>query len=268
MKTDTETENTPSLRDVINASYKELDTASEDAETQTSGEEVVVQEEIEAQTDETTELESSESESDETTEAVETILAPENWSDEWRQKFDGLPDEGKTLALDQWTNMQSDYTKKSEEIADITKAVEPFKEQIALRGASPGQVIQQLLYANASLQRDPVGTLVQIANSMRVDPKALGEKLGLVQADTSETEEYTDPEVLKLRKDMAELKQGLQQTQTTAQQATIDKGNQILNEFKSAKNEDGTLKHPHFDKVTPVMTALLQASHQTTLDQA
>ena len=226
MTTETETQATstseaqPTLRDFIVASEEELqgkveETAPE-TPTETSGEEPAEQEEmeLEAKTDETP-AEESTTETPDEEKPEEAILAPDGWSDEWKSEFDKLPDEGKQLALTQYKSFQSDYTKKLEPIADINKALEPWQQQIALSGIPTGQLIQRLLTAQQMLNQNPVEGILKLAQSYRVDPQVLAEKLGLNQAP-SETDEYIDPQVKALTEKVSTLENTLNRITATS----------------------------------------------------
>jgi len=272
MTTETQTEEaaTFTLRDAMEAADKELrgevEDASQEAQPETSTEEEP-QEEIEASTDETTSEESTEETPDEEVSEVETIQAPENWSDEDKTAFKTLTSEGQEWALRVDKQYKAGLTSKTEEIADLTKALEPFESQIALSGRSRGELVRNLLSANAALQRDPVGTLIQLANSMRVDPKLLGEKLGLTQAESSE-DEYIDPSIKALQEKVDGLTSQLTQAQQKSQTDLAAQGQKMLDDFRDAKNEDGTKKNPHLEAVLPFVIAFVQADPSLSLEDA
>lgn len=275
MTTDSETK-AFTIQDAIKAAVDELapeeEKASQEAETETSEdqtEETEVESVEEAETDETEEEESSEEIPDEE-EPKETIGLPENWSDEDRQAvLSGDPKAVAEWAQRRDSQRESDYTKKLEPITAINKALEPFSEQIAMMGATPDQLVSRLLAAHGAIQRDPTTGILQLVQSYgnRVDLETLGKTLGLVQTETSE-DEFIDPQTKALRDEVSQLKNTITQGQQNQQLTVQQQGQQMLKNFKEEANEDGSLKHPHFDKVTPTFAALLQANPSLTMEDA
>ena len=101
---------------------------------------------------------------------------PSNWSAEEKAEFSKLPKEAQALVTNKFKNLEADYTRKSQELAEVRKAVEPIVQQIApfeqylrQRGANPSEIVGRVLALQASFDQDPAGTIKRLAQSRNID---------------------------------------------------------------------------------------------------
>lgn len=188
------------------------------------------------------------------TPALVALEAPTNWPAEQREGFTTLPRETQEWLLSRDKDMVENYTRKTTELADlrksaeeVTSVLEPYRQQMELAGVSPSQAIQRLLAAQKFLETNPTEGIQWLANQYQVDLS------GFVKKD----ETYTDPDVKALRDELNQLKSERQLEQRRVQAETTTVIQKQINEFKDSKNEDGTLKYPHFDKVKGIMAPLV-----------
>lgn len=196
--------------------------------------------------------------------AVQAQEAPQHWPSEKREMFSKLPPEAQTFILDRHKEMESDYTRKTTELAEQRKPLEefsrlfePYKQQLELAGRTPAQVTQQLLAAQSFLERNPIEGLKWLAQSYKVDLSALL---------PPKEDEYTDPTVLALKQELNQLKSQLQQREQAVQSQNAAEVQRVITEFQSAKNADGTAKYPHFESLKPLMGPLV--AQGKTLEEA
>lgn len=262
-----ETQQADSLDDELRAAWE----ASEEAEVTTAAS---VEQETETSVDETEEVEETEetgeteeTESTDTEETDEeeteggTIQPPEDWSEEWAAEFRKLPDEGRQVLLNAYRYQQADYTRKTQEIAEIRKAIpDEMKQQLQLKGVSEGQYIQSLTAADRYLRQSPKEAIEYLANSYGVDLKQF--------ADDGSEDDLADPEVSRLRNEVTELRTRLQQRDQREQQSQQATVNQQVQQFAEEKDESGKPRHPHFETVKPHMGALLSSGAAESLSDA
>lgn len=186
--------------------------------------------------------------------AVEALEAPARWPTEQRETFAKLPREAQEIILARHRDMESDYTRKTTELAEarkpleeFSKVFEPYKQQLELAGRTPAQVTQQLLAAQKFLETNPIEGIKWLAQSYKVDLSTLLPK----------EDEYTDPTVRALQQELNQLKTQLLSREQAVQQQNAAEVHRVINEFKSAKNADGTPKYPHFDQVQALMGPLV-----------
>ncbi len=123
-------------------------------------------------------------------------------------------------------------------------------------------------YSNATdvlknLQKNPVETLKDLAKVLKVDINALADKAVVDEDDDYRTpnERKKDQEFEDIKNEVASFKKEKIERQNQ------EVANQITN-FTNAKNEDGTLKHPHFEQVRFAMSQLVDLDPNITIEQA
>lgn len=193
--------------------------------------------------------------------AQPTVQPPEDWPEDWRQKFETLEsDDARQLLVDQYKSFQADYTRKTQDIAEVKKALEPISDELSMRGMSEGQYVRQLTAMDRYLTQNPVDGLQKIMQHYGVSPDQI--------AGSGEEEDFSDPEVSQLKQQVNELKQQLQQRDQEQQQASQQQIQQQVQEFANEKDEEGNLKRPYFEQLKPAMGGLLQSGHATSLEDA
>jgi hypothetical protein len=205
--------------------------------------------------------ETGEQVSTETTAEVEsekTIDVP-SLSAEQREEFAKLPPGLQRFIADRHRDMQSDYTRKTEEVAkertkyqELETAFEPYRDELSMQGTTPAQAAARLLAAQRVLTRDPINGLKWLSQNLGVDLRQLAPQ-------PDKDEEFLDPQVKALKDEVSSLKAQLGQFSVGIQQSKQSEAQKIIEDFKSAKDESGNLKHPHFDnpEVKAVISGLI-----------
>lgn len=197
---------------------------------------------------------------EEETESEAPIDAPASLSEEEKAVFADLPDELQEFIRRREGERDSAFQKKTQEIAAIKSAFEPFKEMLSINGVSEAEAIQRLLNAQAYLQRDPLNALKQLAQNYGVLDKLAPQKA------SEESDEYLDPTVAKLQKELEELKAQQNNYLTSSQRQQQEQVLQAIAEFKTATDDQGNPAHPYFDQVKHLMAPLVQQGD--TLEEA
>lgn len=184
----------------------------------------------------------------------EAIEPPQHWSEADKETFRNVPKEAQEFLLNRHKAMEADYTRKTQELADVRKSYEaidqvmaPFQGQMQELGISQPEVIQRWAAAENYLNTNPAEAIQWLAQSYGVD---LGNMPEQSQAD---------PAVQKLQQELHELRQSVtQREQTEAQQRTSSMLDQIRT-FADEKDEAGNAAHPYFEDVMDDMLTLARA---------
>lgn len=251
-----------SLRDMLNESYDELTKEPDDTDSDTSDDEqndseLDASDEHEADDDTSSEDDESSQDDD-----GEVIHAPEHWSAEDRETFTKLPKDAQSYLLKREKQYEEGIQKKSNEVKPILEALKPYESMLSLRGIDAGTAVRHWAAAQAMLDQDPVRGLELLVGSYDKETREkLAERLGFTSKTGEDDDEYTDPEVRKLRKEIEDLRRQNQQTVSQYQLETQSQQQQqalkTVQDFKDAKDDDGSLLHPHFENVKGMMQALI-----------
>lgn len=210
--------------------------------------------EFDKQTAEPTETtETTESTAESTEEVVTEVAPPEHWSEQDKNAFMAMDDSGREWALRLEANAHKGIEEKSNQLKKFRDAFEPYKHLVPA-GVDEATMIQQLLNAQAVLQRNPTEGIKWLMRSYGVDEKQL------LPTDTvPEDDEFIDPEVRSLKEKVSQLtknaEDNLIRQQNHRQQTLFAE----ITQFRDAVGEQGEPLHPHFGAVQGVMAGLLQS---------
>lgn len=177
---------------------------------------------------------------------------PVSWPKDQAEAWSKLDKPAQEYILRRESEFEKGIQQKSEKYKpyeELDKIFEPWRERWQLEGASPAVKVQQLLAAQAYLDKNPVEAIQWLANSYGVN---LGQAAQPVQ------QQPQDPVVQKLR-ELDEWK--AQQEAASRSQAEASLKSEI-DGFKASG------KAPHFDAVRADMAKLLQAGVVETLQDA
>ena len=202
------------------------------------------------------------------------IEPPARWTADNKAKFATWPRDVQEIVLERVRETEADYTRKTQEAAELRRSAEPilnavkpfeaYLSQIAPAvGQTPDQMIGSLLGVEYQLRTgDPyqkVQALAQIAASYGIDLAALSR---------GEMPAAPDPHYQQLRQAYGSLGQEVSQLRALMDQEQQRQTYQQIEAFASAKDDAGRPKHPHFERVRGVMGQLLRADETMTLDAA
>jgi hypothetical protein len=212
--------------------------------------------------------------------AASPILeAPKHWPQKRRDAFGRFVGEKPDLAkewLDHTKELEGEFTRKSQEHADHRKFADSVREHFTpeererfkQNGSSEAQAVGWLTQMYRSAEADPAAYVQWFMQQKGLNPQQLFPNLGQGQPNgqgNSAQDEWTDPEVLKLREELGSLKSQYQQHQAYLQnqeatrraesQQTIGR---TIQQFAEAADETGNPVHPHFQAVEERMAWELQ----------
>lgn len=213
-------------------------------------------------------------------EDTDTYDAPTDWAHEEREAFRAYQPEFRKFALTKIRSVDEGWKTKSADLEKFQGTYKPFDEFFKTRaqslpqGYTPLQATQQLFDLNERASRDPGGFVKWFMQSRGLDPATIFE-LQQKAAD-ADAGGWVDPEVQALKQELAQVRQGLQQTAQQFQQRQQAEQQQVtqgwlkqIDDFRNATLPDNkTPKHPYLKEVEGHMAALLKGSHAKDLADA
>ena len=195
------------------------------------------------------------------------LAAPKNWSDDVKKVFDTLPQESQEFMIKRDKEMTSDYTKKTQELAEqrknieaLDKVLQPARQTINATGIGEAEYISRLLNADNALRTNPKMALRQLAQGYGIDLSSMNEE--------SESWNDPDPQYAQLLQQNQQIMSELNQFKQQNMQSTVAQTEQTVEQFSAKTGADGKLTHPHFDKVRVKMGNLIDAGEAKGLDDA
>ena len=195
------------------------------------------------------------------------LEAPKNWSDDVKKVFDTLPAESQEFMIKRDKEMTSDYTKKTQDLAEqrknieaLDKVLQPARQNIQATGIGEAEYISRLLNADQALRTNPKMALRQLAQGYGINLSSL--------EDESESWNDPDPQYAQLLQQNQQIMAELNQFKQQNMQSTVAQTEQTVEQFSTKTDADGNLLHPHFDKVRVKMGNLIDAGEAKGLDDA
>ena len=195
------------------------------------------------------------------------LEAPKNWSDDVKKVFDTLPRESQEFMIKRDKEMTSDYTKKTQDLAEqrknieaLDKVLQPARQNIQATGIGEAEYISRLLNADQALRTNPKMALRQLAQGYGINLSSL--------EDESESWNDPDPQYAQLMQQNQQIMAELNQFKQQNMQSTVAQTEQTVEQFSTKTDADGNLLHPHFDKVRVKMGNLIDAGEAKGLDDA
>jgi hypothetical protein len=209
---------------------------------------------------------------------VQPIEPPARWSDADKAKFAALPREAQEIVADRAKAMEADYTRKTQEVAETRKGIEPVLGEfqrlnplLQHMGMTPqqfiaesGQVASNLLSGNP---RDRAGAIAYLVQHRQIPVADVLTALGVPISQTGDAL-VADPVVPQLHQKVTSLEQQLRQMN---EQAALHERQRAQAEFDAlgqAKDDSGQLKYPHFARVSQAMIQLVASGQADTWDNA
>ena len=195
------------------------------------------------------------------------LEAPKNWTEDVKKVFDTLPAESQEFMIKRDKEMTSDYTKKTQDLAEqrknieaLDKVLQPARQNIQATGIGEAEYISRLLNADQALRTNPKMALRQLAQGYGINLSSL--------EDESESWNDPDPQYAQLMQQNQQIMAELNQFKQQNMQSTVAQTEQTVEQFSTKTDAEGKLVHPHFDKVRVKMGNLIDAGEAKGLDDA
>lgn len=212
----------------------------------------------------------SEDVAEDVAEDEEAFKLPENMPKELREKLESLDEDVQKASTEVFKQMHKNYTKKNQDLSKQNFLAESVTEAFRKNGINvdnvkkQSQIISNYVAFDKLLQTDPVRAVKLIAerHNINLSPTKT-EQEGSSDLDD---ELLTDSEKIIIRKleaaneEIRRLKQDFNNKESQEQLTAVQR-------FAQATDENGELKHPHFDKVKEDMMDLADVNPNMTIDQ-
>lgn len=135
---------------------------------------------------------------------------------------------------------------KRELLFQAVKTARAREDKLSLELGNSKKEIANFRDFGELLQKDPKLAIKNLAKRVNLDINSLVEKATVQEGDNYD---YRTPEEIARDKELEDIKQELSELKNQRQselQSTLD---QEIDSFENAKDENGDLKHPHFEKV-------------------
>lgn len=193
-----------------------------------------------------------------------------------RAEFDALPPEAQAAAgkfLERREgDMERAFQRKTQDVAELRRdfqplhdMMKPHRDAMARANHTPFTYLKELISLDQMATNNPVGYIEHAVKMLKIDKADLAAKLGLSAAPAQAGEDEDDfwgngqaqQQQPVQQPAPAANPQQQQQTANTSQNADVDPALvQQVQEFASAVDERGVLKHPHFSTVRADMAQL------------
>ncbi len=194
-------------------------------------------------------VEDSETEvSPEASQESETVeaQAPWDWNNEAKEEFRKLPKEAQSIILKrskEWealrNRQKAELDRQFQENHDIHRVVNSHRQNWALEGITPSQVLEHYAALHNFIKHDPAGAVRWIASQNGID---------LNEAATFQEEEV-DPAYQELQQELQELKAWRQQQETFAQQQHFHSTSSDIQSWAEETDPSGRSIRPFFQQV-------------------
>ncbi len=203
-----------------------------------------------------------ETDSDSKIDEVEDKLeAPEHWSAPDRETFNEQEPKAQEWLLKRHKEMEGNMTRKSQEFAAakrqsdaVDDALAPYKSEFSAAGLDNAGAVRQLAHWHDSLKTGGKEAILQLA--------------GMYNIDMSEEDEYIDPNLAAIKKQLSDMQNLTAQQQQAAQREQRNQLERVIDEFATETDETGKLKHPHLNMLQEDIIMFLGRDETKNLSNA
>lgn len=225
--------------------------------------------------------------------SASVVEPPEHWSADDKARFAALPAESKEWFLGVRKQIERGAQEKFDQAAearrlagDLEQVLAPVRAQMA-PGITPAHLLHQYVQLHNTANTNLGGALSMLARGygaavagtsqaheiVRQVAQALSVDLSGLDGQAGAADEgWIDPQAhavtSTLKRELDALKAEIQRRDQAQQHETLSRTQAVIQEFREAKTADGSLAHPHFDKLSTHMGALMQAGAARDLEDA
>jgi hypothetical protein len=217
--------------------------------------------------------------------SLQPVSPPARWTADKKAQFATWPREVQEAVLARNSELEADYTRKTQDAAELRRTAEPYlnaikpfeaylNELAPIIGQTPDTMIAGLLAAEYLLRHgdplDKAKALRDIAASYGIDLADLsrGELPAAHSASQTRVNPLLDPHYQQLRQSFGTLEQRVALAEQIIESERQRQTAQAVEAFASARDAFGRPRYPHFPRVRGVMSQLLRDEPALTLEQA
>ncbi len=237
---------------------------------------------------------------------------PSRWTKEqkeaWAKAFGELDPENPThkqignlrdMIFNRWSEMEADYTKKTQEAASIRKSaegvlsvLEPRRQAIEAAGSTIEAAVGDLLKLNDFASARPEDFVKWFVETRRLDPGRVAQLIGY-KAQPSAGQQQSAPDaddplgiipqkykdalaaLPRLQEELKELRTGIgtvktsfETQQRSASEQSIAEHQRQIQQWATETDDAGNVKRPHFEEVRAEMIVLMETGRAKDLQSA
>lgn len=202
----------------------------------------------------------------------ETKAAPEHWPAEDKALLENIKDEeARKLVMQIDKRLQAAHTRRSQEVAEEVKTAhsvrdifKPYQEDLKQAGLNEITAIPALI-KEYTATKEFIGKLQQSPKEVIA---GLAKQYGVSLDGLDDGDDYKDPYVAQLEQKVAQLEGKVGQVANSFQQNESQAITQKIDQFAKETNGDGSLKHPHFERLRTTMGNFMAQNPGETLGTA
>lgn len=203
---------------------------------------------------------------------TEPIQPHARWDEALKAQFVTWPRDVQQAFLDRHNAFEGDYTRKTQELAEQRKGVEPLVQEVGKwtnyltqLGMKPEQAFSQMLTTEFTLR---TGTPEQKANALAYLAQLYGVNIPSSQGGEGQGKPAFDPSVTQLHQTVAGLQSQLQQYKQQREADEYQRAQAEFNAFGQTKDTTGNPRYPHFDRVKDTIIQLVANGHADSWEVA
>jgi hypothetical protein len=210
--------------------------------------------------------------------AEEPIQPHARWDEALKAQFVTWPKDVQKAFLDRHNSFEGDYTRKTQELAETRKHIEPLLGEVQRAqpffqhiGMAPQEFLRQSLNVAMNLAGDPPSRakgVAQLVRDRQVPLPELLAELGIPISPDGQGAVAPDPAITQLHQTVSGLQRELQQQKEQREQAERQRAQAEFDALGQATDQSGQLKFPHFSRVNSTMIQLVASGQADTWDAA
>tara|TARA_A100001037_G_scaffold297227_1_gene318904 strand:- start:1280 stop:2317 length:1038 start_codon:yes stop_codon:yes gene_type:complete len=269
-----ETQETPTtFEDTMSEAFDNIQDDVAEVPEETPQEEVPEETVDEIQdTEEETAAEEAVSETEEeVSDEPEPVDAPTSWEEKDKEHFSKLPRELQEIVVSREKQRDEILDRNSEEAKKVQGTLQqyesivgPYRKSWQMQGMNDETALRQLLSLSDYATQNPAEFIKLLAKNNNINLDELMDSEYSYDDDLDDT----DPAYNQMQQRLVALENHLAQQQNQAHQSNTQTAQNMIDEFSSAKDENGNIKYPHFEKVKPMMGDLIQSGRADNMEKA
>jgi hypothetical protein len=213
--------------------------------------------------------------------AKQSVEPPARMTEAEKAAFAKWPPDVQQVVAERYKAMEGDYTRKTQELAETRKGIEPFLGEVKRYEplftqwqTSPQDFMQRSVQVVSSLTspnpQERISTVANLVSHYGVPLDGLLQALGIPIPQVGEGGQVqpVDPTILQLRQGYSTLERELQQMKEQSRTFERQRAEAEFNALGQAKDESGSAKYPHFERVKQTMIQLVADGLSKTWDEA
>jgi hypothetical protein len=183
---------------------------------------------------------------------AEGLTVPAHWPSEDRVMFQTLDHNTKQWLLQRHKAMESDYTKKTMDVAkerkkytDLDKIFDQYKQDLIESGVDEARAVERLFSSYKDFKSNPHAALTKIAAQY-------GAELRLNDA-------AKDGDSRNIKQEIEQLKNAILQEKQNTAHLSLKMGRNKIDGFTAMTDVAGKKLYPHFDQLLPQIVMLAHA---------